>query len=133
MVIDFMLSELKRKGMKLTPQRIEIIGILHESLGSHPSLNELHDLLKRSMPTVSFSTLYNTLSTLEKAGLVRLFDHGGETRIEMNLGNHLNIIDTDTGKIMDVDNEQLVNDIAGKLPREKIEGKKVLINVLLYE
>lgn len=127
-----MIRELKEKGFKLTPQRMEIVRALYNFSGDHPSLNSLHDYVTMNMPTVSFSTLYNTISTLEKNGMIRLFDYGGETRIEMNLEDHLNIIDTETGKITDLKNEKMIEEVLTQIDMDNSRERKVLINVIYY-
>lgn len=126
-----MIQQLKNKGLKLTPQRVEIVRTLYDTMGDHPSLNSLHDSIRKRMPTVSFSTLYNTISTLEKVGLIRLFDLRGETRIEMNMAGHLNIIHSDTGDIVDVGDEDIVKRILSELD-DDIDDENALVNVILY-
>ncbi|MDG6225511.1 MAG: transcriptional repressor [Candidatus Thermoplasmatota archaeon] len=124
--------DLKAMGLKMTPQRIEIIRILNERRLDHPSLNELHSLVKERMPSVSFSTLYNTISTLEKHGYLNLIDLGGETRIEMKPDSHINIIDRRDGRIQDIDDEDLVRTVIERLGEERVRGRKVMVNVILY-
>ena len=63
----------------------------------HPSLNKIYKHAKASLSTVSFSTQYNTISTLEKIGLLKLFKFQGETRVDMNTKDHVNIINSTQG------------------------------------
>ena len=68
--VQAMLAGLRAAGLKVTPQRMAIV---HEVAGdeSHPSAHELFERLRQMMPTMSFATVYNTLSALCDAGLGR--------------------------------------------------------------
>jgi Fe2+ or Zn2+ uptake regulation protein len=126
-------SELRKLGLKLTPQRSQILSALKDMGKEHPSLNELHGKIIDRMPSVSFSTLYNTITTLEKMGYLRLFDLGGETRVEMNPKDHINIIDPVKGTITDIDDVRTVNKVLKDLDRTDIRDRRVLINVIIYD
>jgi Fur family peroxide stress response transcriptional regulator len=127
-----MIDKLKEKGYKLTPQRIEIIKILGENTGTHPFLEEIYKIVKNRLITVSFSTLYNTITTLEEIGLIKLFNFQNETRIELNPDIHINIINQNTGKIVDITDDELIKEIMQKLKYNKKEHKHILINVIFY-
>ena len=59
----------RRAGLRLTPQRLEIFRELAESK-DHPSVEELHRRLLVKFPTISLDTVYRTLGTLSRHGLV---------------------------------------------------------------
>ena len=59
----------RRAGLRLTPQRLEIFRELAEST-DHPSVEELHRRLLVKFPTISLDTVYRTLGTLARHGLV---------------------------------------------------------------
>ncbi len=129
---DDIASELRDLGLKLTPQRLEIVRVLKENMDDHPSLNYLHEAVKKKMPTVSFSTLFNTITTLDKAGYLTIFDLEGETRVELNMTDHINIIDRRTGEVLDIDDERIMDSIIEDLGRDRVKDKRVMINVILY-
>ena len=126
------MEELRKSGLKVTPQRIEIVNSLIKLGDQHPSLNQLYNDVRKKVPTVSFSTLYNTVRRLEELGALRLFDLLGETRIEVNLDPHINLIDVRNGDIKDIFNPELIETISQKLGIEITGEKHVLINVLMY-
>jgi Fur family peroxide stress response transcriptional regulator len=125
-------SEIRAMGLKATPQRIEIIRALKDNRDRHPSMGELHAMVKKRMPSVSFSTLYNTLSALDRIGYIRLFDIGGETHIELNPDDHINVIDQRTGEILDIEDSMIVSKVLEGLDKDRIKDRKVLINVIVY-
>ncbi len=130
MSIDGLLKTLKSKGMKITPQRIEILRTLMELKDRHPSLNELYERVRERIPTLSFSTLYSTIRRLEELGFIKLFDLLGETRIEVNMRPHINIIELDEGVVRDLNDDELVEVIVEKLALK--DKGDVLVNVLVY-
>ncbi len=99
---DTMLSDLKRAGLKLTPQRLAIV---HELAGdvSHPTAQELFERLQPSLPTMSFATVYNTLAALSERrlcaarSLVR-----GAVRFDPNVEPHDHAVCDACGLVRDV-------------------------------
>ncbi len=70
------IGRLRSEGFKLTPQRLSVIRYLIGNT-SHPTAANIYGDLKKKYPSLSFSTVYNTLNMLEKIGEVQslhLFD-----------------------------------------------------------
>ena len=63
------LETLKKKGLKLTPQRRLIADIIHSADG-HLTAEDIIDHVQRKMPGVNKSTIYRTLELLEDSGCV---------------------------------------------------------------
>lgn len=87
--------------MKATPQRISILKLVHN--GGHFNGEQIYNELKKIEPTISLSTVYNTLNALEKAGLLNSFEVGGVTWYEMKRDLHVNVYCEDLNTIIDVD------------------------------
>jgi len=64
------IQKLRSKGFKLTPQRLAVIKYMIGNK-NHPSALTIHKDLKKRYPSLSFSTVYNTLNVLEEIGEVR--------------------------------------------------------------
>lgn len=122
-----MIEGLKEKGCRLTPQRLEIIKAIAKCENKHPALNDLMKDVKKVLPTVSFSTLYNTVMKFEEIGLVHLFSINGETRVETKVKPHINLIDRKSGKIKDMDDAELLN-----LIKKKIKSDDIIVNIIVY-
>jgi len=70
------IGRLRSEGFKLTPQRLSVIRYLIGN-ESHPTAAVIYKDLKKKYPSLSFSTVYNTLNMLEKIGEIQslhLFD-----------------------------------------------------------
>lgn len=96
-----MLADLKRAGLKMTPQRIAIAREL-EGDESHPTAQELYERLLPAFPTMSFATVYNTLEALAKNGLIRTIRLGTAVRFDPNTTSHHHAVCDACGIIVDL-------------------------------
>jgi len=100
-----MLRDLKRAGLKMTPQRIAIVRLFAED-ESHPTAQDLFERLRPAFPSMSFATVYNTLDALAKAGLagiVRLPGKRGDAaRFDPNTGPHHHAVCDGCGAVLDI-------------------------------
>ena len=63
------IQKLRDNGCKITPQRMAIVEIVAKSEG-HPSVENIHDQIKRSFPTMSLATVYKNILLLKSFGEV---------------------------------------------------------------
>lgn len=64
-----LLDRLRRRGHRLTPQRVAVIRALLGHAG-HPSVEQLHKALLPQYPTMSLATVYKTMAFLKEQGEV---------------------------------------------------------------
>jgi len=96
-----LISSLREKGYKLTPQRLEIIKLLSHDR-SHPGAMDILEKVRQKAPKISMSTVYYTLDMLKKEGLIRELEfYDRDNRYDVNLLNHVNLICWRCGKIED--------------------------------
>ena len=57
----------RAKGLKITPQRLRIFEVLHDS-DRHPTAESVYDEVRVEMPTISLRTVYQTLNDLAGMG-----------------------------------------------------------------
>jgi len=98
---DRMLVELKKAGLKLTPQRIAIVREIADDL-SHPTAQSLFDRLRPAFPTMSFATVYNTLDALARCGLTGTLHLGGAVRFDPNTAPHHHAVCDACGLVVDL-------------------------------
>jgi Fur family peroxide stress response transcriptional regulator len=97
-----MLAQVREAGLKLTPQRMAIV---RELAGdpTHPTAQELFHRLRQELPTMSFATVYNTLSALASAGLCASRSlTRGPARFDPNTEPHDHAVCDGCGKVLDV-------------------------------
>jgi Fur family ferric uptake transcriptional regulator len=76
-------ESLRQEGYRLTPQRMMILSIIHDSLG-HISAEEIHQKVRKLYPFVNISTIYRTLNLLKKLRVISETDLGeGYVRYEL--------------------------------------------------
>jgi Fur family peroxide stress response transcriptional regulator len=83
----------RRLGLKLTQQRLEIYKVL-ACQANHPSAEEIHTRLTgTTMPTLSLDTVYRTLMTFERHGLInRVEVLDDRARFDANLRKHHHLV-----------------------------------------
>jgi Fur family transcriptional regulator, peroxide stress response regulator len=99
---ELIIQQLKKKGLKMTPQRLAIIDVLIEKKDFHPGARLVYEEAKKKRKSLSLSTTYSTLNELSRLGIIKTlqFDRM-ENRYEGNLEEHLNLICERCGKIVD--------------------------------
>lgn len=91
----------KNAGLKLTHQRLVIYTELLQS-HDHPSAETLYKRLEKSLPTLSLDTVYRTLATFEKLGLVhRLETVASQARYEALGTRHHHFLCDTCGQVFD--------------------------------
>jgi Fur family peroxide stress response transcriptional regulator len=63
--LERMLSKLKGKNFRLTPQRLAVLKILAND-ETHPSVAQVYDLVIKEFPTTSLATVYKTIILLKE-------------------------------------------------------------------
>lgn len=120
----------KELGIKVTPQRIAIYREL-ASTDQHPSTETIYKKIKDYYPNISLTTVYRTLETFEKLGLISVVNVlYNAARYDANLDPHHHIVCTECKKVEDVYDECLNNlDISNKtLGDYKVEGYSLLLS-----
>ena len=107
---EHMLADLKRAGLKLTPQRIAIVREIADDL-SHPTAQALFERLRLAFPTMSFATVYNTLDALAGCGLTGSLNLGGAVRFDPNTEPHHHAVCDACGMVVDI-NVDIATDAA---------------------
>lgn len=99
-----MLADLKRAGLKLTPQRIAIVQEIADDR-THPTAQTLFERLRPAYPTMSFATVYNTLDALVGCGLTGSLNagHGSRAvRFDPNTEPHHHAVCDACGTVVDI-------------------------------
>ena len=96
-----LITHLREKGYKLTPQRLEIIKMIAHDR-SHPGAIDIFGRVRQTAPEMSMSTVYYTLEMLKKEGLLRELEfYEKDNRYDITVADHINLICKKCGKIED--------------------------------
>jgi len=94
---------LKDHNLKITHQRLEILHYLNENR-THPTVEEIYSNLKKIDPSLSKTTVYNAVDTLQKNNVIQsLTISGSETRYDIKSDLHHHFLCTNCGIILDID------------------------------
>jgi len=105
----------RQAGARVTQQRREVLRAVVET-DEHPDAQSVLKRVRERMPTISFDTVYRTLSFLEEHGLIsRVAASGERARFDGNHVPHHHFICTECGKIIDFESAELDGI---ELPRE---------------
>lgn len=55
---------LRKKGLRVTPQRLAVLTVLSQNLDCHLTAEEIYDLVKKSRPEIGLATIYRTVQLL---------------------------------------------------------------------
>ncbi len=115
--VDSVVERFRSKKLKLTPQRLGIFKIL-EGNTTHPSAEDVFNEIRKSYPTISFTTVYKTLETLETLGeILRITIDEERKHYDPNTDSHHHIICLRCSKISDIKD----GSIGPNLPKEILD------------
>ena len=90
-------------NMRLTTQR----QIILEELGkvtSHPTANEVYDMVRKRLPRIGLGTVYRNLELLADNGVILKLEVGGtQKRFDATVDPHYHIRCTGCGKVDDIE------------------------------
>jgi Fur family transcriptional regulator, peroxide stress response regulator len=103
-----LLSRLEAAGRRPTAQRAAVCDALLAH-GGHPTAAEIYQRVHASHPAISQATVYNTLTTLEELGLIRLLHIVGDdhAHYDLRIEPHVNTVCTRCGHIADIHTDTL--------------------------
>ena len=97
-----MASLLRARGVQPSAQRVAVAEYVL-STDEHPSADEAWAKVRRSLPTISRATVYNTLHLFVKKGLLREFIlTEGRVVYDPRTERHHHFVDDATGAIVDI-------------------------------
>jgi Fur family ferric uptake transcriptional regulator len=114
-------------NMRLTTQR----QIILEELGkvkSHPTANEVYDMVRRRLPRIGLGTVYRNLELMADSGIILKLEVGGtQKRFDATVEPHYHIRCTSCGKVDDIDLEvqTTINQAAEEASNYKILGHHI--------
>lgn len=110
--LDEIISRLRKKGFRLTPQRLCVIEYLLAD-ADHPTIDEIYQSVKQEFPMTSLATVYKTINALKDLGEIsELSFSKGANRYDINRPtSHPHFICLSCNKIIDPDFGDLIPDL----------------------
>lgn len=99
-IFDNLSAELKKRKIRPSYQRIKVLEYLNKNQ-CHPTVEQIFKDLQREIPTLSKTTIYNTLNLFLENGLIRAVNiEEHETRYDIITEKHGHFKCENCGKIM---------------------------------
>ena len=119
-----------KRGVKPTPQRLEVAAILLDK-PQHLSADQIIDKLRDLGSKVSKATVYNTLNLFGERGIAREIKVDPVRMIyDSTRGHHYHFYNVDTGELVDIPAEQIkLDDIPEINGGATLESVEVLIKL----
>jgi len=130
--IEEISDKLKKHGLKITPQRVSTLEAIY-LLNNHSTAQQIIDKVHNSHPNIAIGTIYKTLDTLVKKGVITKVSSEDETiRYDWQTKNHHHIYDVENKQIEDYMNSELDSILKtffnkNKIPNYNIESIQVHI------
>lgn len=125
--MEHLTSLLKSKQLKVTPQRLAIFNVLYNTV-EHPSAETIYKALHETHPTMSLATVYKTLDTLKRSGLIQELNVGEDSfRYDANAASHPHMICTACHRVFDLHTDVLddIKETAQAVTDFEIETEKI--------
>jgi len=114
-------------NMRLTTQR----QIILEELGkvtSHPTANEVYDMVRKRLPRIGLGTVYRNLELMAESGIILKIEVGGtQKRFDATVEDHYHIRCSSCGKVDDIDIavQNQINETASACSNYKVLGHHI--------
>lgn len=90
------------KNLRVTPQRRVILEELRK-VDTHPTADELYEMVRKRLPKVSLGTIYRNLDLLSSEGIIQKLQAGNsQMRFDGNPEPHMHITCIHCGRVADV-------------------------------
>ena len=100
----------RKNGFRATPQRVAIAKVVL-SREDHPTAEQVFELVKRTHPSISLSTVYNTLHTMRDVNMLQELAFGNNNRYDPNIGIHVNLVCQKCGDIIDIEDQTIEKEV----------------------
>ncbi len=120
---------LVKHGIKPSLQRIAIMHWLMEN-PTHPTVDEIYSALAPGIPTLSRTTVYNTLKLFSQEGVARCLNLDEKQHFDANMMPHAHFICETCGKIHDIN---ILPENAFFLPKAKRHNSKEYLDIKQVE
>ena len=104
-------------NMRLTAQRQLILEELAK-VTSHPTANEVYDMVRKHLPRIGLGTVYRNLELMAASGIILKLEVGGtQKRFDATTDLHYHIRCVQCGKVNDIDIpvQSGINELASKM------------------
>jgi Fur family peroxide stress response transcriptional regulator len=127
--LEYLTGVLKQAGLRMTPQRAAICQLLAET-DSHPTAAMIYASVRVNYPSLSLTTVYNTLDVLTELGAINALGHAGDDKVHYDADTtpHVNLACVSCHNIVDIESPQVahINNEISTASGYKLLGGRVM-------
>ncbi len=129
--IDKALKMLSNSPLKLTEQRMNLIRLLFRNGACHFTADDIYNEVNKKKLKISLATIYNSLNQFEKNGIIKSIKVSTDKiYFDTNLKEHHHFFCQNSGKLIDIQTNQVTIAKLPKLPKgKKFKSVEVIINI----
>ncbi len=102
--IEKLKTMLVNAGLRPTFQRLKVLEHIIKHQYAHPTAEKIYESLHKELPVISLATVYNTMNSFYKRGLLTaLTITGAEIRYDQNTESHHHFLCLKCGRLYDID------------------------------
>jgi Fur family transcriptional regulator, iron response regulator len=124
-------TRLQSAGLRATPKRIAIGGLLFDGVDRHVTADDVASLARKSGVRVSLATVYNTLNQFVAAGLMkRITLDTDRTYFDTNVSDHHHLFFEENGVLHDIPGDSIRVEGLPPIPSgSKIRAVEVVVRM----
>jgi Fur family iron response transcriptional regulator len=124
-------TRLQSAGLRATPKRIAIGGLLFDGLDRHVTADDVAVMARKNGVRVSLATVYNTLNQFVSAGLMkRITLDTDRTYFDSNVSDHHHLFFEDNGVLHDIPGDSIRVEGLPEIPTgSKISSVEVIVRI----
>ena len=114
-------------NMRLTTQRQVILEELSK-VKSHPTANEVYDMVRKRLPRIGLGTVYRNLELMADSGVILKIEVGGtQKRFDATTESHYHVRCTECDRVNDIDIpvQEDINAFASQASKYEILGHHI--------
>jgi Fur family transcriptional regulator, iron response regulator len=125
------LTRLQAAGLRATPKRIAIGGLLFDGVDRHVTADDVAALARKAGVRVSLATVYNTLNQFVAAGLMkRITLDTDRTYFDTNVSDHHHLFFEENGVLHDIPGESVrVEGLPPIPPGSRVRAVEVIVRM----
>jgi Fur family ferric uptake transcriptional regulator len=112
--------------LRMTEQRRVILEELRK-VKTHPTADEVYEMVRRRLPHISMGTVYRNLDVLSESGMVRKLDFGPQMRFDGDVSEHYHVRCVHCGRVGDLRDGPIagLDELIKKSPDFNITGYRL--------
>ena len=124
-------TRLQAAGMRATPKRIAIGGLLFDGMDRHVTADDVAGIARKAGVRVSLATVYNTLNQFVTAGLMkRITLDTDRTYFDTNVSDHHHLFFEENGVLHDIPGDSIRVEGLPEIPAgAKVRAIEVIVRM----